>query len=59
MKITGKMKLVPVELVDFLCGAAPLDGVWYGENPPKGKPRFWWRGYFDTSIRSSKARGGK
>ena len=41
-----KRVLVPVALVEFLNGEAPLGGVWYGEDAPKGKPKFWWRGYF-------------
>lgn len=27
----------------FLLGEGPLDGVWYGDDPPKGQHRFWWR----------------
>ena len=41
-----KRKLVPVKLIDFLNGAAPLDGAWYGEAPPRGMHSFWWREYF-------------
>ena len=41
-----KRVLVSVALVEFLNGSAPLDGVWYGEEAPSGKPRFWWRRYF-------------
>jgi hypothetical protein len=34
---------VPQEVIDFLCGAAPLDGVWFGDRHPKEKGAYWWR----------------
>jgi len=46
-RVKEPRKLVPVRLINFLDGSAQLDGVWYGEEPPRGKPRFWWRKYFD------------
>ena len=30
-------------LIAFLQGAAPLDGVWFGERHPTEKGAFWWR----------------
>lgn len=45
MKKTKRV-LVRKDVVDFLQGAAPLDGVWFGDSP-EGKPHYWWRRYLD------------
>ena len=37
------MVLVPRELVAFLDGESPIDGVWFGERHPDHKGLFWWR----------------
>ncbi|MCM5682939.1 hypothetical protein M8A51_25735 [Schlegelella sp. S2-27] len=34
---------VPADLLAFLRGAAPLEGVWFGERHPTRKGAFWWR----------------
>lgn len=34
---------VPVEVVEFLRGAGPLDGVWFGDKHPTEQGLFWWR----------------
>ena len=34
---------VPSEVVEFLHGTAPLDGVWFGERHPDERGAFWWR----------------
>lgn len=41
----GRRKYVrlPLPVLKFLLGIAPLDGVWFGEEHPKKKGRFWWR----------------
>ncbi len=31
------------ELIRFLQGAGPLDGVWFGDPHPTEKGAFWWR----------------
>lgn len=33
------------EFVQFLNGAGPLDGVWFGDEHPKYKGKFWWRAF--------------
>jgi hypothetical protein len=33
------------ELIEFLDGSGPLDGVWFGEEHPTLKGKFWWRKY--------------
>lgn len=38
-------------VVQFLCGAEEMDGVWFGEEPPEGKPRYWWRSLLRAAIR--------
>lgn len=35
--------LVPVEVVEFLKGAAALDGAWFGERHRTERGAFWWR----------------
>jgi hypothetical protein len=35
--------LVSAELVEFLRGAGPLDGYWFGDQRPDKLGRFWWR----------------
>ncbi len=31
------------EMLDFLCGAGPLEGAWFGEKHPTEYGAFWWR----------------
>lgn len=31
------------ELLKFLLGEAPLDGVWFGQRHPTRRSEFWWR----------------
>ena len=31
------------EMVDFLYGAGPLEGVWFGDKHPTEQGTFWWR----------------
>lgn len=35
--------IVPMEVIEFLRGSAPLDGVWFGDKHPTEKGAFWWR----------------
>jgi hypothetical protein len=35
--------VVPEEILAFLRGAAPLEGVWFGEKHPTRRGMFWWR----------------
>jgi hypothetical protein len=35
--------LVPAEVVEFLKGAAALDGAWFGERHRTERGAFWWR----------------
>lgn len=37
------MVLVRKDLVEFLCGAEPIDGVWFGEKHPNHVGNYWWR----------------
>jgi len=34
---------LPLPVLKFLLGIAPLEGVWFGEKHPKRKGNFWWR----------------
>jgi hypothetical protein len=36
-----RQRLEPV--LQFLRGAAPLEGVWFGEDHPTERGHFWWR----------------
>lgn len=37
-------------LVAFLNGEAPLDGCWFGEDPPPGEGRYWWRKPLNAAL---------
>lgn len=42
--------MVPVEVVKFLTGEGPLDGLWFGENPfGLGGGKYWWRKHLFTA----------
>ena len=44
------------EIVEFLCGAAQLDGVWFGERPAD-RPAYWWRKYLrEAALTATEAR---
>lgn len=34
---------LPLRVLRFLLGMAPLEGVWFNDLHPKRKGRFWWR----------------
>lgn len=42
------------EVVRFLLGEAPLDGRWFGDDPPttpKGRPMpYWWRSHLRSAA---------
>lgn len=38
------------ELLAFLCGSAPLDGVWFGDKHPTERGQFWWRKHMLATI---------
>lgn len=35
--------MVPREFIDFLCGAAPYDGTWFGDGHDRWRGTYWWR----------------
>lgn len=45
--------MVPREAWDFLCGAGPLDGVWFGNPHPKHLGAFWWRSYICAMLQAA------
>lgn len=38
------------EVMKFLLGEGPLDGVWFGEKHPTEKGSFWWRKYLRDEL---------
>jgi len=38
------------EVVEFLLGSAPLDGVWFGEKHPTERGMYWWRKYLQDAL---------
>jgi hypothetical protein len=38
------------EMVAFLCGESPLDGVWFDEPHPTEKGAYWWRKHLRAAI---------
>jgi hypothetical protein len=45
---------VSTEMLKFLNGEAPLDGVWFGENHPIEKGAYWWRKRLNTTPQQRK-----
>ena len=43
MRANRKYVRLPLRVLKFLLGVAPLEGVWFGQDHPKRKGRFWWR----------------
>lgn len=42
--------MVPVEVVKFLTGEGPLDGLWFGEHPfGLGGGKYWWRNHLPAA----------
>lgn len=41
------------DVITFLLGEAPLDGVWFGEKHPTYPGRFWWRAHLRKAIEPS------
>ena len=39
-----------LQLRDFLSGAAPLDGVWFGDKHPNKSGQFWWRSHMKELL---------
>jgi hypothetical protein len=58
MKKKAKSTLVRKDVVKFLVGSAPLDGVWFGD-VPTGRPRYWWRRYLDKPRRQPRKKAGR
>lgn len=46
---------VTQEMLDFLHGTCALDGVWFGEDHPKYRGRFWWRVLLPETVASATA----
>lgn len=44
------MVSVPREVVEFLRGAAPLEGVWFSERHPTERGAFWWRKHLPAAA---------
>lgn len=34
---------MPLDIQRFLMGNGPLEGVWFGDDHPTRKGKFWWR----------------
>jgi len=43
------------EVITFLLGEGPLDGVWFGDRHPTKKGAFWWRKYLRAVAEGGKA----
>jgi hypothetical protein len=41
------------EMVEFLCGEDPLDGVWFGEAHPSEPGKFWWRKHLRAAVEAA------
>jgi dihydrofolate reductase (trimethoprim resistance protein) len=38
------------EVIGFLSGTEPLDGVWFGEDHPSERGKYWWRKYLRAAT---------
>lgn len=50
--------VVPPDVLQFLMGADPLEGVWFGEPHPTRKGKFWWRTVIRERAMIAAAKGG-
>ena len=41
-------------VINFLCGEGPLEGVWFGDDHPTRKGRFWWRKLLRESFEANR-----
>ena len=58
-KRSAKYVRLDLKVLKFLLGIAPLDGVWFGEEHPKVRGRFWWRSkYFGKHYKRVNAKKG-
>jgi hypothetical protein len=48
--VTSKMTPISQDLLDFLLGAAPLEGVWFHERHPCHRGAFWWRTHLRAAM---------
>ncbi len=46
------------EIVEFLDGSAPLEGVWFGEPHPTERGAFWWRSRLTAALAADDAARG-
>lgn len=42
-KVPRRYVRLPLPVLKFLLGMAPLEGVWFGEKHPTKKGLYWWR----------------
>ena len=50
---------VSTEVLKFLNGEAPLDGVWFGEDHPTERGSYWWRKRLNTTPQQRTAAEGE
>ena len=49
-----KRTLVKNDVIAFLKGSAPLEGVWFGQIHPT-EPAYWWRKYLlNVEVKNAK-----
>lgn len=41
--VTRTMVRVPADIIAFLHGTEPLEGIWFGSLHHKREGRYWWR----------------
>lgn len=46
------------DILKFLLGEGPLDGVWFGDPHPKYPGMFWWRALLRREMESDQPEGG-
>lgn len=38
------------DIIKFLSGEQPFDGVWFGDKHPTKEGKFWWRDYLPIEV---------
>ncbi len=52
--LSAQLKAVE-EVHSFLLGEGPLEGLYFGDGPPKGeRGNFWWRKHLRASLNGSR-----
>jgi hypothetical protein len=58
MRKKAKSTLVRKDVITFLNGQGPLEGMWFGDES-RDRPRYWWRDYLPPRRQPRKKAGAR